>query len=158
MSPKPQARRVEALRTNETGGTHQGEVRHCISRVVNRDFLLGTMEREQFRELMREYEQFCGVRVLTYCVMFLADPATQDLYILDTGTGATTFVGPYGANHNIVGLAFSQVPEMSQGWAVAGLMALVIVLLAADHRGLRNHHSLVSACVAVLFTAPAAKR
>ena len=42
---------------------------HCLSRVVNRDFLLDTMEREQFRKLMREYEQLCGVRVLTYCVM-----------------------------------------------------------------------------------------
>lgn len=62
-------------------------------------------------------------------VMFLADTVTQDLYTLDTGTGATTLVGPYGANHNIVGLAFSQVPEMSQGWAVAGLMGLVVSLV-----------------------------
>ncbi len=42
---------------------------HCITRVVNRDFLLGDMDREKFVRLMREYEQFCGVRVLTYCVM-----------------------------------------------------------------------------------------
>ena len=42
---------------------------HCISRVVNRDFILGDEEREQFVEMMRCYEHFCGVRVLTYCVM-----------------------------------------------------------------------------------------
>ena len=42
---------------------------HCLSRVVNRDFLFGAPEKEQFVLLMREYEQFCGVRVLTYCVM-----------------------------------------------------------------------------------------
>ena len=29
---------------------------HCISRVVNRDFLLGDVEREQFVKFMREYE------------------------------------------------------------------------------------------------------
>ena len=42
---------------------------HCISRVVNREFVLGEEEREQFVEMMRCYEHFCGVRVLTYCVL-----------------------------------------------------------------------------------------
>ena len=42
---------------------------HCISRVVNREFVLGEEEREQFVEMMRCYEHFSGVRVLTYCVM-----------------------------------------------------------------------------------------
>ena len=42
---------------------------HCMSRVVNRDFLFGDLEKEQFVAFMREYEQFCGVQVLTYCVM-----------------------------------------------------------------------------------------
>ncbi len=42
---------------------------HCLSRVVNRDFVLGDVEREKFVELMRMYEAFCRVRVVTYCVM-----------------------------------------------------------------------------------------
>jgi len=42
---------------------------HCLSRAVNRDFLFGDVEKECFVALMREYEAFCGVRVVTYCVM-----------------------------------------------------------------------------------------
>jgi REP element-mobilizing transposase RayT len=42
---------------------------HCISRVVNRDFVLGDEERVEFVRLMWIYERLCGVRVVTYCVM-----------------------------------------------------------------------------------------
>jgi REP element-mobilizing transposase RayT len=42
---------------------------HCVSRVVNRDFVLGNEEREQFVRYMRDYERFCGLRVLAFCVM-----------------------------------------------------------------------------------------
>ena len=42
---------------------------HCISRVVDRQFVLGAKEKEQLVSLMRRYELFCGVKVLTYCVM-----------------------------------------------------------------------------------------
>ena len=42
---------------------------HCISRVVDRRFILGPDEKEHFVKLMRLYEAFCGVRVLTYVVM-----------------------------------------------------------------------------------------
>ena len=42
---------------------------HCISRVVDRQFVFGPEEKEQFIEFMRVYERFCGVRVVTYCVM-----------------------------------------------------------------------------------------
>ena len=38
---------------------------HCLSRVVDRQFVLGPEEREKFVEFMREYERFCGVRVIT---------------------------------------------------------------------------------------------
>jgi REP element-mobilizing transposase RayT len=43
---------------------------HCISRVVDRRFVLGDVEREQFVAWMRHYEAFCGVRIVTYCIMF----------------------------------------------------------------------------------------
>ena len=42
---------------------------HCVSRVVNREFVLGDQEREQFVAYMRSYERFCGLRVLAFCVM-----------------------------------------------------------------------------------------
>ncbi len=42
---------------------------HCISRVVDRRFVFGDGEREQFRMFMRMQENFSGCRVLSYCVM-----------------------------------------------------------------------------------------
>lgn len=44
-------------------------VYHCVSRVVDRRRVFGTVEKEHFVRLMRRYERFCGVRVLTYTVM-----------------------------------------------------------------------------------------
>jgi putative transposase len=44
-------------------------VMHVVSRIVDRQFLLGDEERETFVGMMRQYEEFCGVRVLSYCVM-----------------------------------------------------------------------------------------
>ena len=40
---------------------------HVVSRVIQ--FLLKDAEKEQFVRYMRLYEAFCGVRVLSYCVM-----------------------------------------------------------------------------------------
>jgi REP element-mobilizing transposase RayT len=37
--------------------------------VVNREFVLGREEKEYFVLLLRRYERFCGVRILTFCVM-----------------------------------------------------------------------------------------
>lgn len=42
---------------------------HCISRVVDRRFVFGLMEKEKFRTLMRMQEKFTGCRVLSYCLM-----------------------------------------------------------------------------------------
>ena len=42
---------------------------HCISRVVERRFALGEAEKEKFVKIMRGYEDFCGVRLLTFCIM-----------------------------------------------------------------------------------------
>jgi putative transposase len=38
---------------------------HCVSRIVDLAFYLVDEEREKFVELMREYERFCGVKVIT---------------------------------------------------------------------------------------------
>ncbi|HRI15731.1 MAG TPA: transposase, partial [Verrucomicrobiota bacterium] len=42
---------------------------HCLSRVVDRQFVFGELEREQFLKYLGEHESFCGVRVLTYCIL-----------------------------------------------------------------------------------------
>jgi putative transposase len=42
---------------------------HCISRVVDRRFVLGAKEKERFRMLMRMTETFSGCRVAAYCLM-----------------------------------------------------------------------------------------
>ncbi len=42
---------------------------HCVSRIVNRDFVLGMEEKDKLVELMRIYEQLYGLRVLSYCMM-----------------------------------------------------------------------------------------
>ena len=46
-----------------------GAVYHCISRVVDRRFIFEDAEKVMFLQFLREYEQFCGVQVLTYCLM-----------------------------------------------------------------------------------------
>ena len=43
--------------------------------------------------------------------MFLADSSTNSLYTIDTTNGALSLVGDYGTPLNLVGLAFSPVPE-----------------------------------------------
>jgi len=42
---------------------------HCVSRVVDRRFVLDTEEKRHFRKWMRKLETFCGVEVITYCLM-----------------------------------------------------------------------------------------
>ncbi len=42
---------------------------HVLSRVVDRQFVLGSEEKEKFRALMRMQENFTGCRVLSYCLM-----------------------------------------------------------------------------------------
>ena len=42
---------------------------HCISRIVERRYAMGELEREYFLHRMRCYEAFCGVRVVTFCIL-----------------------------------------------------------------------------------------
>ena len=51
------------------GSTERAAVYHCLSRVVDKQFVFGDTEREQFRMFMRMQENFSGCRVLSYCVM-----------------------------------------------------------------------------------------
>ncbi len=42
---------------------------HCISRVVDRRFIMGEPEKETFRKILRQCETFYGLKVFTYCIM-----------------------------------------------------------------------------------------
>lgn len=42
---------------------------HVISRVVERRFAFGPVEKEKFRTLMRMQEKFTGCRIVSYCLM-----------------------------------------------------------------------------------------
>jgi len=42
---------------------------HCVSRVVEKRRAFDEREREIFRALLREYAAFCGVEVLTWCIL-----------------------------------------------------------------------------------------
>lgn len=42
---------------------------HCLSRVVDRNFVFGEQEREVFRKTLRQVEAFTGVRVVTWTIL-----------------------------------------------------------------------------------------
>ena len=42
---------------------------HLVSRVSHRLRLFEDEEKEKLVSLMRRYARFCGIRVLTYCIM-----------------------------------------------------------------------------------------
>ena len=42
---------------------------HCVSRVVDRNFVFGARERDVFRKILRQVEAFSGVRVLTWTIL-----------------------------------------------------------------------------------------
>ena len=42
---------------------------HIVARTVWKTFLFKEVEKECLRMIMRKYEAFCGVRILTYCLM-----------------------------------------------------------------------------------------
>jgi len=47
----------------------ESAVYHCISRIVGGQYLLEEEEKEKLRRLIWDQARFCGVEVITYCVM-----------------------------------------------------------------------------------------
>lgn len=47
----------------------RGQYFHVISRVVDRRFIFGDYEKDVFLGMVRQYEGFTGVQVLSYCLM-----------------------------------------------------------------------------------------
>jgi putative transposase len=60
--------RLRSLITRHAFG-EPGQFFHCVSRVVNRDFVFLDKEREKFAEILRAMETFSGVRVLTWTIL-----------------------------------------------------------------------------------------
>lgn len=48
---------------------NQSAVYHCISRTIAGEQLFGDMEKEVLRSRIHKLAQFCGVEVLTYCIL-----------------------------------------------------------------------------------------
>jgi putative transposase len=46
-----------------------GAVYHCIGRVVGGELLLGSAQKEMLSKLIRRHARFCGIQVITHCVM-----------------------------------------------------------------------------------------
>ncbi len=58
------------MRTNRMKAEGVGAVYHVISRIVGGDFLLeGEREKEVLRNQIWKVADFCGVEILTYCIM-----------------------------------------------------------------------------------------
>lgn len=58
------------MRTRRFKVSDAGAVYHCISRIVGADFLLeGEREKEVLRNQIWKVADFCGVEILTYCIM-----------------------------------------------------------------------------------------
>ena len=51
------------------GGEADDYCYHVMSRTTGGDFLLGAEEKEAFRKIMWRMANFCGVKLLSYCVM-----------------------------------------------------------------------------------------
>jgi putative transposase len=47
----------------------RGAVYHCVGRVVGGEMLLGEVEKERMRLLIRRHARFCGLEIITHCVM-----------------------------------------------------------------------------------------
>jgi len=53
----------------KAGPEEQAGHYHCVSRVVDKNRVFEEREREKFRSFLREYSLFCGVEVLTWCIL-----------------------------------------------------------------------------------------
>ena len=42
---------------------------HAVSRIVDKRFIFEGVERNRFYKLMRKFEAFSGIKVITYCIM-----------------------------------------------------------------------------------------
>ncbi|MFV0336634.1 MAG: transposase, partial [Chthoniobacterales bacterium] len=56
-------------RDDVSDGNQPDAYYHCISRVIEKRFILGDEEKSYFYHLMRRLERFTGVEIVTYCLI-----------------------------------------------------------------------------------------
>lgn len=56
--------RLPRIKAAGTAGVY-----HCVSRIVGGQLLLGDLEKEKLTEILLRVATFCGVEVITYCMM-----------------------------------------------------------------------------------------
>ncbi|MGZ0656681.1 transposase [Coraliomargarita sp. W4R72] len=57
------------MRANRLKVQGSDAIYHCMTRTVNGESLFGDREKEVLRKMIWQVAEFCGVKVLTYCVM-----------------------------------------------------------------------------------------
>ena len=57
------------MRTRRLKVCGNDAIYHCMTRTVNGEFLFEDREKEVLRRMIRQLADFCGVEVLTYCIM-----------------------------------------------------------------------------------------
>lgn len=80
-------------------------VYHCVSRIVGGQRLLGAIEKEKFRKLIWAQADFCGVEILSYCVMsnhFHILVRVPERVLCDDATLIERVSKFYGPKHSLV--------------------------------------------------------
>ena len=81
----------------------QSAVYHCISRVVGGEFLLDDLGKEQLARLLLKLAAFCGIELITYCMMgnhfhlLIRVPSRQELSDAELLQRLEDFYGKRGA-------------------------------------------------------------
>lgn len=81
----------------------QSAVFHCISRVVGGEFLLDDLGKEQLARLLLKLAAFCGIELITYCMMgnhfhlLIRVPSRQELSDAELLQRLEDFYGKRGA-------------------------------------------------------------
>jgi putative transposase len=57
------------MRRIKVAAAEQTAVYHCVTRTVNGEFLFDDRAREMLRKHLRQAERFCGVGILTFCIL-----------------------------------------------------------------------------------------
>jgi putative transposase len=57
------------MRRIKVAAAEQAAVYHCVTRTVNGEFLFDDRAKEMLRKHLRQAERFCGVEILTFCIL-----------------------------------------------------------------------------------------
>ncbi|NCD34030.1 MAG: transposase [Spartobacteria bacterium] len=112
---------------------------HCMSRIVGREMLLGTREKEHMRRLIRRVEGFTGVHVLTYAVM------TNHIHLLleEPERNAVQSISDTELMRRLNCLyTEEEVDEIRVRWAEWALAGLVDMIKDDKHRYLIRMHDI----------------